>query len=240
METLDITKLTTNYRNVYSDTPTWADVINYLQNDPIENETLQQLIQELQTHKTFREPIYLGTASNSHYNPDGTENEDQEGEYSAVLNGTHRVCAHILTGITPAHVEYEIPENEHDQNELDRQYTWDDLHGYETIIEGTSENITDNDEEDKLWSIIRSIRIDENNWITSSLSSGHYGKKEVKINTLWDSYTKENTDLNETIITNAVKQKLEQHGINTTNLTITTILEDYTDLYEDEEPTQNV
>jgi hypothetical protein len=203
---MDLNDIVTRYNNI-RDIP-WNELIEEMMSDPVEKETIELLVADLETHKIFREPVSLAYEAN----PEPGES------HRSVIDGTHRMCAHIITGISPVLVTEEkfdnleeisvIPPDEEDVTEIIA----------ETRITGLDINKTEEECYD-LIDVIKSLPVDENIWFTSSVSTldRNEDTNQYEITVFWDA-----DDVPTDIVNTKVKEKLTRFGYDVSMLSIKT------------------
>jgi len=164
---------------LYPEPKTWDTTVAFMQEDEVEAETLSELATVLVRDGDFREPVYVGR--------DLDRDDGDTGYY--VYNGTHRMVAHIINGTEFIDVIYES-EDESDETSVDDDYV--DPNEYEpgkyrvpcTMVEfvGT----VDDDEYDKLFSVLRSFKISDDVWVTSDMMSSTSTDIGTRMDFCWD------------------------------------------------------
>lgn len=211
MTKISLADLIVQYPPVYPNN-SWEETREHLVEDEHEGRIIAELVEVLKRDGSFREPILIGAAVHDEHTDvcePNCESEDCEVEVASVVNGTHRVVAHMLHGSEWVNI---ITEDEltYDENE-DASY----------IVTKIAIEPYDDDVFDELFSALRSFPIDEDLWVESSCSSGSKGV----VNMLWDN--KPTAD-NERAIHAAVVERLKQLGI------ATSLVETNTEKWEEE------
>lgn len=163
---MKLSEIVANYKPVYPEPYSWDITLASLLSEPSEKATIDYLVNILLSGGTFREPVVLGTA------------EFEEGvEVLAVVNGTHRLCAHMVANVNEVYVinQDDIVYEDSDSY-LSTEITFEP--------EIFSENI------DSLFDILRSFPLNENIWMESSVSS----TRGTTLNLLWDNKSYESLD----------------------------------------------
>ena len=153
---MKLSELVENYIPIYPEPYTWETTVQFILDDPIEAQTLNYLIEILKTKGQFREPVLLGVA----------EWEDDV-EIPAIMDGTHRVCAHILYGSEEVYVETQKP--------YDPDKVWDESIEAPVLTSTISlpPEISDDEVEVlDLFGLLRSFPINDDLWVTCDVSSG--------------------------------------------------------------------
>lgn len=187
-EQMKLETLLKTYKPLYPEEHTWEATLAYMQQNPHENIILQQLVHILQTEGQLRQPITLGTA-------DFLNEENQP----AVTDGTHRVCAHIIVGKKTINVQhYQEPTPE------ETNQPW-----HVTITKIELEEYLTEEQEDFLYTRLRSIKINKNLWITSSITSQNLKTAEIT----WDQPL---TTTEKQLATKTIKTLLKETTIQAT------------------------
>lgn len=217
LPTIPVEELCKNYQSVH-DVTDWDEMVAMFLADPVEAETIDFLLEELKVNKQFREPILLGK----------DEDEETGLEASYVLDGTHRVVAYILANHSEAYVEYD----EDEEFDEDIAFADDDLEPVlETEIHNYNSTQKDGEDVMDIWDTLRSLRLNNEHWLTTSVSSGTYDIETNKISTtvMWDTVIPVEAET----INQAISEKLTRHGYDLTGVTIETSL--YLDDFSDED-----
>lgn len=149
VEYMDLQQLLSTYSPVYPEGSNWDSTLAYLQSNPAEKKILDQLSSVLLKGEKFRNPVILGLA------------ESAEGlEFQAVTNGTHRVCAHMFTGVVEVPVRTEKVFSVSSISSMNLCST--DI---------TFERELSESQEDFLFDCLRSFPVDDTFWLTSDMSS---------------------------------------------------------------------
>lgn len=197
-----LTELINNYSPVYPEPYSWDNTFDYMMNDEHEKAIVDQLVSFLQNGETFRKPIILGAA-------EFVENVETQ----AVLDGTHRVIAHMLHNTqTPLHV---LHENDRVNNE--EEFT----QCLSTAL--IFHNSLTDEESDNLHDILRSFPLHENMWLTTSCST-----MNNHLNTLHIMWDEDNiNEINYELLHNRIKEILQKYNILHKLVNIQTQIEDY-------------
>lgn len=154
-----------NYQPVYPEPYNWDSTVAYMMSDPTEKKTVLLLLAVLEKEGKFREPVSLGTAE-----------FDEDVEVFAVVNGTHRVVAHILHGDPEAEV---FTLREEDRPEYDWEN--DTSTGLSTSFL-FAQPLDDELFFDRLFGLLRSFPVTEELWMTSDVTSSRLEHYE----SMWD------------------------------------------------------
>lgn len=197
-----LTELINNYSPVYPEPYSWDNTFDYMMNDEHEKAIVDQLVIFLQNGETFRKPIILGAA-------EFVENVETQ----AVLDGTHRVIAHMLHNTqTPLHV---LHENDRVNNE--EEFT----QCLSTAL--IFHNSLTDEESDNLHDILRSFPLHENMWLTTSCST-----MNNHLNTLHIMWDEDNiNEINYELLHNRIKEILQKYNILHKLVNIQTQIENY-------------
>lgn len=137
-----VSELMQQYLPSYPEDNKWESTIEYLLHEPSEKETVEMLIEELKRDGGFREPILAI--------------EDEETKQKYIGDGTHRLVAAYLAGydtiLTADSYSTDIPENK----------------SFTTLI--GSETKLDSDDLELMFDYIRSLKVNDEIWITTSIS----------------------------------------------------------------------
>lgn len=194
-----LSELVANYKPIYPSEHSWDATVQFMLDDPIERQTVEYLVAVLKEQGSLREAVTLGLAT-----------IDDVDDVPTVVDGTHRVCAHILAGMVNVFTRFE--GDPCDEDDVEAYYQ-------STIIKFTKE-LTD-DEMDELFSILRSFPLTDDVWYTSGCSS--MSSQEMSI--AWDMFDESFADA----LTEKVKLLLTAHGYGDFVSDIRTITEYYED-----------
>lgn len=207
---MPLAEFTAKFSPAYpGETPSWDNTIQYLLNDPVENEIVTNLLDCLAKDGKFREPVHTGVGV--HYE----ENSDEviETDVNIVSMGTHRMAALIISGAE--FVEYVSDE------ESNCSQVWDDEPTLLTRIQFNNPN--EAIKTDIIMHVLRSFPISDKEWVTADLN--------VATGNTFTMYY-EGADFNEenkTIIANIVKEKLTVLGYDINQITIDMMIFDEND-----------
>lgn len=186
---MKLSELLATYSSVYPESGKWEETVELLLNDPVERATVEDLLEELSVHGTWREPILLDPGDEE-YPP-------------TVANGTHRVVASILHGLETVPVSHTTaPATPAEDSPETTSYSW--LESEIRFAEPLSEELVD-----QLFGVLRSFRVDGNHWLTSAMLSADTAHARSS----WAT-----TALAPEAITAAVARRLEAHGIQTVSI----------------------
>lgn len=157
--------------NVESRNHNWEGLLGYFYEcSPSDRKTVETLVNVLRSGESFREPIVLGVA-------DLSEEDGEEVLYPVVTDGTHRVLAHLITGVNEVNVI-----NEDDP----KNFVEDDP--YETFICSYA-TVKGVDAGDTVFiplvDTYLSCEYDKNTWLSSPVSSSSYDKGTDTTNISW-------------------------------------------------------
>lgn len=157
MKIVNVQDLITEVSPIYPEGRDWKITTEYMMNTPSEKKTVEDLIQQLNAHGKFREPVYIGTA----------ETEDGV-EYSAILNGTHRIVAAIMSNLEKIDVTTERDsDEEYDEDKEEPTIIHCKFH----LIRYEDKN--KNDEIfDALFDNLRSFKLNDKIWVTTDIATG--------------------------------------------------------------------
>ena len=134
--------------------PSWEETVDYMKNSPSDWVTVGQLSEDYINGTGFRVPVRVGVA------------DCNGSEYQAVLDGTHRVVTMILSGA-------EVIEYVEDEEESETPAsTGDDENVCLTVQLEFDPEGEDNDLSDYFFDWLRSIRLNDEVWLTSDLAVG--------------------------------------------------------------------
>lgn len=156
---------------VYPQPYNWDNTVAYMKSEPLDWQIVEELVRVLDSGDKFREPVYVG------YDTAWEDNEYYVPNKPHVGDGTHRVVAHIIYGSKMVDVEFE------DLEDFDRDGEAEDTVELEnedpetyrflttTIIfpEPLGESI---EEEDLMFSTVRSFKVNDKLWLVSDMMSG--------------------------------------------------------------------
>lgn len=146
---------------IYPKDANWEETISYLVNSPTESIIIERLSKALERDGAFRHPIYVGTAV-----------REDDSEYQAVLNGTHRFATAVLKGLEAIEVEYEKSEEEREKEYEETSNIYEPTVTMDLYVKPTKNGIIEDERFDVVFDIFRSFELDENEWVTSDLCSG--------------------------------------------------------------------
>lgn len=193
-----LSELVANYKPIYPSEHSWDATVQFMLDDPIERKTVEYLVTVLNEQGSLREAVTLGSA---------TINDVDD--VPTVVDGTHRVCAHILANKVNIFTRFEgDPRDE------------EDVEAYQSTIIKFTKDLTD-DEMDELFSVLRSFPLTDDVWYTSGCSS--MSSREMSI--AWDTFDESFTGA----LTEKVKLLLTAHGYGDFVTDIRTITEYYED-----------
>jgi hypothetical protein len=203
---MDSNNIITHYDNIEG--IPWNELVKDMMSDPVEKETIELLMADLKAHGIFREPVSLAYEAN----PEPGES------HRSVIDGTHRMCAHIITGISPVLVTEEMFDNleEAELTPINEEEVTEII--AETRITGLDIDKTEEECYD-LIDVVKSLPVDENIWFTSSVSTLGYNadRTQYEITIFWDA-----DDVPADIVNAKVKEKLIRFGYDLSILSIKT------------------
>lgn len=106
---MHVDEIMKNYKPLYPDSGLWEETFQMIKEDPVDYSIVQELLDDLEKHGEFREPIRLTTYEG--YLEAVAEYKHLEGESADpyvphVNNGTHRIYAHYLSEHKEVKVQY--------------------------------------------------------------------------------------------------------------------------------------
>lgn len=173
--------------------------------DPIESETVNELVKDLKAGVPLRRPVTLGEATIHDID-----------DVPTVVDGTHRVVAHIVAEVDEVPVEFYVERDEEESEPETVQL--DPTEFLETKV--VFSEPLDEYETDMIFSILRSMKISEEVWLTSSVGSG----RNQEFTTIWDLYDDEyefTTEFMETVNA-AARERLNRFGFVSKDFTVET------------------
>jgi hypothetical protein len=211
VELLSIKEITDKYSNVYG-FDTWEDVMEFILSNPVDKEIVDNLLDYLNDNDYFREPIWLYSLT-----------ENQETEHT-ITDGTHRLCAYIINGSKNAYVHYELDNADEDEENLhayfDESNNDDDVDEENEVYLTTRLEVIglEPDLLEEIWVTIRSIKVDEELWLTSSGAVQNTDKEKnvTTLNNLWDQ------DASPEVVQEAVIRQIKKYHPDIQALKITT------------------
>ena len=144
---MPLSELISQYSPVYPEGGSWDLTCDFLLNDEVDKEIVDTLVSVLKSGAGLREPVVLGSR---------TDDEDDP-EFPLVVNGTHRVCAHILAGVDTVLAAYASDVYDVSADEVTNDHLM-----IETVITFTPE--LNEEVEDKIGDVLRSFEVDETTW----------------------------------------------------------------------------
>lgn len=152
MSMIEVQDLIKNYKPLYPDGENWEGTIKHLLSSPTDNLIITDLLEALEKHGAFRGYIYVGTAV-----------REDDSEFQAVLNGTHRVAAAIIFNLNTLEVKTE--------EEYDAEEEADSFSAIHLELTFKEEPDLEKDEEhfDIIFNYLRSFKINEEEWVTADI-----------------------------------------------------------------------
>lgn len=147
-----VSDIVANYSPIYPDGDDWHETVNYLFTQ--DSEHMRELFEALQ-NEGIREPITL------------SQDEDED---KVVLNGTHRVALALHHGLVTLPARYGQKTDGDDEPCL-----------VATVKLKTASTLSE-DEDMRMFDVLRSWRLDEHNWITVDVVFGSMGRWEYLLN----------------------------------------------------------
>lgn len=199
-KTIKLHDLLKNFGNVHHENISWEQLAEELMADRYEKEIINALINVLKTKGFFNKPVVLYKGSSPEtVNPmredvtpavdvlsgaagvvadEYDEWLDDEDDLPAVTDGTHRVIAHMLSGVDDVYyIDYD------EWNNPDRD---DNKFYVETRI--TYPAPVEEEELDIFFTGLRSFDTSVKVWLVSDVSSVHNGPDgKVQVRVMWDS-----------------------------------------------------
>jgi hypothetical protein len=186
---MKLADILSQYKPLYPEAHNWEATSAYMMESPVDKDIIVELVVALQTEGAFREPILLQPSS----------------QY--VLDGTHRIIAHMVAQNNEVPVSYDDQENEE---------------AVESALLTTtivfSEDLT-GEMFNSLFSTLRSIYISPELWLVSHVSS----LRARTLHLLWDTTEANSIPLAKLQAT--IEGLLEKHQI-AQPTSITTVLEE--------------
>lgn len=198
--------LITKYSPVFPEPYNWKTTLNYLLNDPVEKNILDTLVDILQNEGQFEKPVV--------YDDNYSAGDEKVTNTHFVVDGTHRVCAHILLGIENVNA---IPEEKWKSNNY--RYC---LSSKLTFVKNFDE-----DKEDALIALLSSFPYYDNTWFNSDVSTITGGNVIVF---MWEHAAPFTVDI--TKLEQKLKNLLKRENLLQFLSTIETTVED---LFDDED-----
>jgi len=158
---ISLAELQAKYSPVYPEPYTWDATLAHILKDPDETVILNELMKVIISGEQLRRPVLLGTAE-----------FDDDIEIDAVLDGTHRVCAHMLAKVDQVYVEFEA------DRVVDESY--DSKPALKTVLK--FDHVLNDEDWDAVYGALRSFPLNKDLWVTSDAfgSAGEY------IEAMWD------------------------------------------------------
>lgn len=154
MKTISVKELVKEISPLYPEGKDWEITKEYMMNNQYEKKVVELLIEELKNNDgKFRDPIYVGVL-----------NDDETKENLHVLNGTHRVVAHIIAGST--HVDVRLEDDEPVEHDSETVVLVNVTYKY------NEEKDSDYDIFDEFADCLRSLRVNDKIWVTSDCVTG--------------------------------------------------------------------
>lgn len=201
-----LSELKAKYAPIYPDDHTWEATVKFIMGDPIESETVNELVKDLKAGIPIRKPVTLGEATINKID-----------DVPTVVDGTHRVVAHIVAEVDEVPVEFYIESDDEEEPEPE-PVQLDPTEFLETKV--VFSEPLDEYETDMIFSILRSMKISDEIWLTSSVGSG----RNQEFTTIWDLYDDEyefTAEFMETV-TSAARERLNRFGFDSKQFTVET------------------
>lgn len=162
---MHVDEIIKNYKPVYPASGLWEDTFKVMKENPHDSKIVGELLDYLEQHGEFREPIVLSTyeeylKGEEGYNYD--EGETPDPYIPHVENGTHRVCAHYFSAHKEAKVQFGWQTDDTDNESL---YP---VIGSRVIFPPN----LDEKLEDDMYDRFRSYKLNDDIWINSDVISG--------------------------------------------------------------------
>lgn len=199
-----LSELKAKYAPIYPDDHTWEATVKYIMMDPIESDTVKELVKDLKAGIPLRKPVTLGEAT--------IHNID---DVPTVVDGTHRVVAHIIAEVDEVPVEFYVENDDESEAETAQVNPTECLETKVVFSEPLDDYGID-----MVFSVLRSMKISEEIWLTSSVGSG----RNQEFTTIWDLYDDEYEFTSEFMesVTVAARERLTRFGFDSNEFTVKT------------------
>lgn len=187
---MDLKTIMKDYSPMYPDTHKWEDTFKAFADDPNEMELVHVLMEELDTYGSFREPITLSTYEQQ-FDP-----EDEEPYFPHVMNGTHRMYAHYLSGLHEVQVQ-------HGWQDVNEEYEYKMI---ETLLKFPA--MLSDKQQDDLFDYLRSFKLTETIWVETDVMSSSYGQL---FSLIWSDDIMEDEDF--PLLETVIGDRLDKLGI---------------------------
>lgn len=157
MYKIKVSELMDKYSPIYPNSNKWNDTIEYMKNSEIELNTINLLIKEFEKNNNFKEPVLVSENKNFNY----------------ISDGTHRVVAAFLNN----------PDNLIDIENIMEIKNNECTYSMVTEIKGFDLYKISDDEIMYLQYILRSIKINDDIWITAG---GAFSNFNNSFSVCWD------------------------------------------------------
>jgi hypothetical protein len=234
VDTMDLSQITARYRSIYGGFESWEQLLEEVQANPFEARALELLAADLQAAGSFREPVVLGIEEEREEEPEDFEAEDDlEAErptYAAVLDGTKRVLAHLLTGISEVKVK-DLGETPFVLGgDMDRYYVSTSVefdlplvNEREALLSVPAQPVDQQAELD-LWDGLLSLRVTDDVWLSVLTSGSQHKGESLRYSMTWDSKA---ISVSKDEIKAALLAQLEAFGFDTSGTRVDTKIEDW-------------
>jgi hypothetical protein len=197
-----------HYKPIYPPSHEWIDTFALLEADPSERQVVADLLEDLARDGQFRESIKL-------------EDDDEE---KFVGDGTHRVYASHLAGMTEIRTEhrsYDYSEEYNDEDMYPRTIT--------KVLYTVEENGMAEDD-DALISAARSVKLSNDLWVTADFFTGNYDNR-IHYSFWCDIIPESEHEL----LNNSICKRLQLVGINAEVVTVSVNSDDEMNMFMSEE-----
>jgi hypothetical protein len=197
-----------HYKPIYPSSHEWADTFALLEADPSERQVVADLLEDLARDGQFREAIKL-------------EDDDEQ---KFVGDGTHRVYASHLTGMTEIRTE-------HRSYDCSEEYNDEDMYPMTVtrVLYTVEENKMAKDD-DALISAARSVRLSNDLWVTADSFTGSYDNR-IHYSFWCDIIPESEHEL----LNNIICKRLQLVGMNAEVVTVSVRSEDEMNMFMSEE-----
>jgi hypothetical protein len=192
---MKLTELLATTQPLYPTPHNWNTTLEYMLSHPIEKKTVDILVEILSTKGELRDKIILDKV------------EFSDGNFSlGVIDGTHRVCAHMILKSDEVNVKFR------DENDLEDEENYISLSTEITLLTDIGE-----DNECKIYDVLRSFPLNDDVWLTASVAS----QTSNVIHFMWDT----NNIPVLSVIDNKVISLLQENNFDTNKMIVKTIID---------------
>lgn len=227
-KSMRLNELVGNYRSIYGGFESWDQLLTDVSANFYESWALDALVEDLQSHGSFRNPVVIGRGQRW---ADADEDpEAPDSTFPAVLDGTKRVLAHMVLGLESVQVDDRTESGFVVGGDLDR-YTMStkvEIPLPLISVRGSAltipEQPVDEDAEMDLWDGIMSLRVNDEHWLSALTSGSQREDGALRYSLAWDV---DALRVPVPLINNAMLAQIRSFGFDVSRIKVHTIIEDW-------------